>query len=60
MSTQEQLTKLRKALVIAQSNGNQLFVANIERDLSALEAGQASPIIAEYLTEAEREVEKEL
>ena len=60
MSTQEQLNKLKKALVIAQSNGNQLFISNIERDIAALEAGQASPIIAEYLTEAEREAEQGL
>jgi len=54
MSNQEQLTKLKQALAIARSNGNQLFISNIERDIAALEAGEASPIIAEYLTAEER------
>lgn len=54
MSHQEQLTKLKQALAIARNNGNQLFISNIERDIAALEAGEASPIIAEYLTAEER------
>ena len=54
MSTQEQLNKLKKALVIAQSNGNQLFIDNIEREIAAVQRGECSPLIEEYLTEDER------
>ncbi|MGB1776006.1 MAG: hypothetical protein ACPHGV_06695 [Synechococcus sp.] len=54
MNNQDQLTKLKQALAIAQNNGNQLFINNIERDIAALEAGEASPIIAEYLTADEQ------
>ena len=51
---EEQLSKLKMVLVLAEKNGNQLFIDNIKRDIEALESGQESPIIAEYLTDEER------
>ncbi len=55
MSDYEQLLEqLNKVLVIAKANGNKLFIENIERDIKALEAGEESPIIKEYLTPEER------
>ena len=50
---EEQLSKLRMVLAVAEKNGNQLFIDNIKRDIEALERGEDSPIIAEYLTEEE-------
>ena len=55
MSDDEQLLeRLKKVLSIAKANGNKLFIDNIERDIKALEAGEESPIINEYLTPKER------
>ena len=55
MSDYEQLLEgLRRVLRIAKANGNKLFIDNIERDIKALEAGEESPIIKEYLTPEER------
>ena len=55
MSDYEQLLEgLKKVLSIAEANGNTLFIDNIERDIKALEAGEESPIIKEYLTPEER------
>ena len=55
MSDYEQLLEgLKKVLSIAKANGNKLFIDNIERDIQALEAGEESPIIEEYLTPEER------
>ena len=51
---EEQLSKLRLVLAVAENNGNQLFIDNIKRDIEALERGEESPIIAEYLTDEER------
>ena len=51
---EEQLSKLKMVLALAEKNGNQLFIDNIKRDIEALEIGQESPIIAEYLTDEER------
>jgi hypothetical protein len=48
------LEGLKKVLKIAKANGNKLFIENIERDIKALEAGEESPIIKEYLTPEER------
>ena len=53
-SKEEQLSKLKMVLALAEKNGNQLFIDNIKRDIEALESGQESPIIAEYLTDEER------
>ena len=55
MNDEERLLKgLKKVLNIAKANGNKLFIDNIERDIKALEAGEESPIIREYLTPEER------
>ena len=55
MNDEERLLKgLKKVLNIAKANGNKLFIDNIERDIKALEAGEESPIIKEYLTLEER------
>ncbi|WP_413296219.1 hypothetical protein [Synechococcus sp. MIT S9452] len=51
---EEQLSKLKMVLAVAEKNGNQLFIDNIKRDIEALESGKESPIIAEYLTDEER------
>ena len=49
-----ELERLNKVLVVAQRNGNQLFIANIEREIAALKRGEDSPLIEDYLTDAER------
>ena len=51
---QAELERLNKVLVVAQRNGNQLFIANIEREIAALKRGEDSPLIEDYLTNAER------
>ena len=51
---ESQLHRLRIVLDVARRNGNELFVANIEREISALERGDCSPIVEEYLTDEER------
>ena len=51
---QMQLERLRTVLEVARRNGNQLFINNIEREIAALERGDCSPIVEEYLTEEER------
>ena len=57
MKDDEQLLeRLKKVLKIAKTNGNKLFIENIERDITALEAGEESPIIKEYLTPEEKEI----
>ena len=53
-STLMQLERLRTVLEVAKRNGNQLFIDNIEREIAALESGDCSPIVEEYLTEEER------
>ena len=53
---QDQLDKLRRVLDVAKTNGNQLFIENIEREITALEQGQPSPIVEEYLTADERDL----
>jgi len=50
----DQLAKLKMVLAVAEKNGNQLFIDNIQRDIEALERGEESPIIAEYLSDEER------
>ena len=51
---QTELARLQRVLAVAQKNGNQLFIQNIEREITALERGDCSPLIEEYLTEEER------
>ena len=49
-----ELTRLQRVLAVAQNNGNQLFIRNIEREIAALQRGDGSPLIEEYLTAEER------
>ena len=51
---QTELARLQRVLAVAQKNGNQLFIQNIEREIAALQRGDCSPIIEEYLTDEER------
>ena len=51
---QMELARLQRVLAVAQRNGNQLFVQNIEREIAALQRGDCSPLIEEYLTPEER------
>jgi len=51
---QAELDRLNKVLEVAKRNGNQIFVANIEREIAAILRGEHSPLIADYLTEDER------
>ena len=50
----DQLERLHRVLDVAKTKGNQLFAENIEREISALEQGQTSPIVEDYLTAEER------
>ena len=49
-----ELQRLNKVLKIAKRNENQLFIENIEREIAAIEQGNNSPLIADYLTDEER------
>ena len=49
-----ELERLNKVLKIAKRNGNQLFIANIEREIAAISRGDNSPLIEDYLTDEER------
>ena len=51
---QAELERLRRVLAVAKRNGNELFIQNIEREISAVQRGENSPLIEEYLTEEER------
>ena len=51
---QAELERLERALAVAKRNGNALFIQNIEREISAVQRGEHSPLIEEYLTEEER------
>ncbi|WP_230332859.1 hypothetical protein [Synechococcus sp. PH41509] len=52
---QTELERLNRVLAVAKKNGNQLFIQNIEREIAAIQRGDCSPLIEEYLTESERE-----
>ena len=52
---QAELKRLERVLAVAQRNGNELFIQNIEREIAAVQRGESSPLIEEYLTEEERE-----
>ena len=41
-------------LAVAKRNGNELFIQNIEREIAAVQRGEHSPLIEEYLTAEER------
>ena len=51
---QRELERLRRVLGVAKNNGNQLFIQNIEREIAAVQKGESSPLIEEYLTVEER------
>tara|TARA_B100000674_G_C37223284_1_gene637967 strand:- start:42 stop:245 length:204 start_codon:yes stop_codon:yes gene_type:complete len=51
---QAELDRLNKVLEVAKRNGNQIFIANIEREISAVLRGEHSPLIEDYLTDEER------
>jgi len=51
---QAELERLERVLAVAKRNGNQLFIQNIEREIAALQRGDCSPLIEEYLTAEER------
>ena len=51
---QAELERLERVLAVAKRNGNELFIQNIEREISAVQRGEHSPLIEEYLTEEER------
>ena len=48
----EQLEKLKRVLEVVQRNGNSFFAENIEKEIAALEAGETSPIVQEYVINA--------
>ena len=49
-----ELERLKRVLEVAKRNGNTLFIDNIEREILAVERGDQSPLIADYLTQEER------
>ena len=51
---QAELERLERVLAVAKRNGNELFIQNIEREIAAVQRGEHSPLIEEYLTEEER------
>ena len=51
---QAELERLERVLAVAKRNGNELFIQNIEREIAAVQRGDNSPLIDEYLTEEER------
>ena len=51
---QVELERLERVLAVAQRNGNETFIQNIEREIAAVQRGECSPLIEEYLTEEER------
>ena len=51
---QAELERLERVLSVAKRNGNELFIQNIEREIAAVQRGESSPLIEEYLTEEER------
>ena len=51
---QAELERLGRVLAVAKRNGNELFIQNIEREIAAVQKGESSPLIEEYLTPEER------
>ena len=49
-----ELERLKRVLEVAKRNGNTLFIDNIEREILAVERGDQSPLITDYLTQEER------
>ena len=50
---QAELERLERVLAVAKRNENELFIQNIEREITAIQQGESSPLIEEYLTEEE-------
>ena len=44
---QAELERLERVLAVAKRNGNELFIQNIEREISAVQRGEHSPLIEE-------------
>ena len=42
---QTELARLQRVLAVAEKNGNQLFIQNIEREIAAIQRGDCSPLI---------------
>ena len=42
-----ELERLKRVLQVAKRNGNTLFIDNIEREISAVERGDQSPLITD-------------
>ena len=51
---QAELERLERVLAVAKRNRNELFIQHIEREISAVQRGEHSPLIEEYLKEEER------
>ena len=51
---QAELERLERVLAVAKRNGNELFIQNIEREISAVQREEHSPLIEQYLTAEER------
>ena len=51
---QAELERLGRVLAVAKRNGNELFIQNSEREISAVQRSEHSPLIVEYLSEEER------
>ena len=51
---QAELERLANVLAVAKRNGNELFIQNIEREITAVQRGERSPLIEEYLTADEQ------
>ena len=49
-----ELERLKRVHAVAKRNGNELCIQNIEREIAAVQRGEHSPLIEEYLTEEER------
>ena len=54
MDVSEEIERWKKVLEIDRKNNNLLFIENIEREIAALESGEISPIVQNYLNEEER------
>lgn len=52
--SEAELQRLDMVLEVAKRNGNQLFINNIEREITAIKRGDNSPLIADYLSDQER------
>ena len=49
-----ELARLQRVLAVDENNGNQLFIQNIGWEIAAIQRGDCSPLIKEYLTPEEQ------